>query len=475
MHGPGQLGPPPEGGGGGPLPAGPSGRLTPDELREEADRGRITTVELALVDIQGRQQGKRHHVRHFLDRVVPDGADVCAYVLATDVDMLPPTDFELVSWNTGIGDLQVRADLTTIRTAPWDAGTVVVQADAFLDDRPVEESPRRVLRRALERLAARRLHVKSGIETEFTLYRGSHRHLEETHYRGLRPVSGRNRDFALDLDPATSRYLRLIQDDLAYAGLPVEAAKSEAAPGQVEITFPYGDALEACDAHAVFKRTARHAGHRTRLAPTFMAAPQEGSASGLHLHLSLWDDNGGPAFASATGGLSPLGEQAVAGLLAVLPGLTPMWAPTANSYRRYMPETGAPTSFTWGHDNRTCAVRVVGRSVPHLEVRLPGADANPYLAMAAAVTAIEYGIEHALKAPPPCTGNAYEEHTAPRVHQSLAAALDAFRSGVLPGELFGPAVAGHYAKVFQLELDALPAAPGTEVTRAEHERWFSRA
>ncbi|MFJ4918413.1 glutamine synthetase family protein [Streptomyces sp. NPDC088725] len=452
------------------------GRLTLDQLREEAGHGRVTTVELALTDIQGRQQGKRHHVRHFLDHVVPDGSDMCAYVLATDADMLPPTDFELVSWDSGIGDFQVRPDLTTIRTVPWDHGTVLVHADAFLDGRPVEVSPRRVLSRALDRLAARGLHVRTGIETEFTLYRGSHLHLEETNHQRLRPVSARNRDFALDLDPATSRYLRLLQDALEQAGLPIEAAKSEAAPGQVEITFPYGDPMAACDGHTLFKRVARHTGHRTRLAPTFMATPQNGSASGLHLHLSLWRD-GAPAFTDTAGGLSPLGEHAVAGLLTALPDLTPLWAPNANSYRRYAPETGAPTSFTWGHDNRTCAVRVVGRENPHLEIRLPGADANPYLALTAALAAIEYGIENALKPPPPCAGNAYADHTAPPVHQTLGAALGAFRDSPLTGALLTPGVATHYAKVAQLELDALPggSAPDTEVTAAEHERWFSRA
>ncbi|MFF2520822.1 glutamine synthetase family protein [Streptomyces liangshanensis] len=455
-------------------PARAVGLLTLDQLRTEVDEGRVRTVELALADIQGRQQGKRYHARYFLDRVAGNGADVCAYVLATDVDMLPPSDFELVSWDTGIGDFQLRPDLTTIRTAPWDPATVVVQADAFLDDRPVEVSPRRILRRQLDVLAGRGLQVKVGVEAEFALYRGTHQRLEDTLHRSLRPVSAKNRDFALELDPRTRRYLRLLQEHLEYAGRPIEAAKSEAAPGQVEITFPYGDAVEACDGHVLLKRIARHTGDRTGLAPTFMPTPQPGTASGLHLHLSLWRD-GEPVFVAAEGGLSSVGHQAVAGLLAVLPDLTPLWAPNANSYRRYQPDTGAPTSFTWGYDNRTCAVRVVGRSTPHLEVRLPGADANPYLALTAALAAIEYGIENALTPPEPVPGNAYADHTAPPVHTTLGAALEAFRSAPLPDKILAPGVAKHYAQVAQLELDALPDELGEEITEAEITRWFARA
>ncbi|TVL94224.1 glutamine synthetase family protein [Streptomyces sp. SAJ15] len=451
------------------------GALSLDELRADIDRGAVDTVLLALVDMPGRLKGKRFDARHFIDRVVPEGAGMCAYVLATDVDMRPVDGFSLASWDTGYGDMRLTPDPRAVHRLPWWPGTALVHADADLDGRPVPVSPRRLLRERLARLAEHGLTAGVGLETEFVLYRG--RYADVADGRLPEPVAPRNRDCALDHDPLTDRFLRALHRGLREAGLPLEAAKTEGAAGQVEITFPYGDALAACDGHTVFKHGARVLGERLGTVPSFMAAPATGVASGLHLHLSLWRE-GRPVLADADGSPTALAAHAVAGLLTALPELAPLYAPTVNSYKRYVERSFAPTRFSWGVDNRTCAVRIAGRGPGrHLEIRLPGADANPYLALTAALAAIEHGIDHRLKPPPPCVGDGYREEAGPPVPRTLAAAAEALGTGPLARELLGPAVAGHYAHAARVEAEALAgsAGLGAEVSDAERERWFGRA
>ncbi|MFG2135565.1 glutamine synthetase family protein [Streptomyces sp. NPDC048650] len=449
----------------------PTGLLTLSRLRELAESGRIDTVLLAVPDLQGRLKGKRYDVRHFLDRVARDGAEMCAYVLATDVDMTPVDGFALASWETGYQDLAVHPDLTTLRTVPWAPRTALVLGDAHGPGRePVEVAPRRMLRRQLDRLADRHgLHVKAGLETEFVLYQGTYEAAAERGHHRPRPLTTENLDYALDHSPAAARFFDRLQSHLAGAGLPVEAVKTEGAGGQVEVTFPYGDALAACDGHLVFKHAVRALGARAGLAPTFMAAPETGVASGLHLHVSLWRD--GAAAIDADGGLSPLAGHAIAGLLDALPQLAPLYAPNTNSYKRFTPGSFAPVTFTWGYDNRTCAVRVVGHGTGrHLEIRVPGADANPYLALTAVLAAVGHGIERRPKPVPARTANAYAAGGTP-VPATLEQAQSAFRESSLAREALGEDVVEHYAHLAQLEIDHQRLT----VTDAERERWLTRA
>ncbi|UNO38940.1 glutamine synthetase family protein [Streptomyces sp. MST-110588] len=457
---------------GGSRTARPGGPLGLEGLRQEVAAGRVDTVRVAVTDAQGRLKGKLYDARHFLDQVAGDGTDMCAYILATDVDMRPLDGFALTSWATGYQDLRVQPDLSTVRLLPWQPGTALVHADAVgPDGRPVAVAPRQMLRGALARLAERGLSVKAGLETEFVLYKGSYADAAQAGYHGLRAVTEENLDYALDHDPCQDAYMRRLAVALAGAGLPVEAVKTESAPGQIEVTFPYGDALAACDGHPLFKHAARTVGARAGLAPTFMAAPETGLANGFHLHVSLWRDDR-PVLADEQGNPSATARYAIAGLLDGLPQLTPLYAPTTNSYKRFVPDSFAPTRLTWGMDNRTCAVRVVGHGDGlHLEVRVPGADANPYLALAAALAAITHGLDRRTPPPDPYTDNAYRAEDAPQIPVTLDHALDAFRRSALARQAFGPEVVDHYAHLGKIELDTQRRT----VTTAERERWFSRA
>ncbi|MFJ8676255.1 glutamine synthetase family protein [Streptomyces sp. NPDC093589] len=449
----------------------PAGRLTLSQLREHVGAGRIDTVLLAVPDLQGRLKGKRYGAQHFLDRIATGGADMCAYVLATDVDMTPADGFALTSWATGYQDLVVTPAIETLRLTPWMPRSALVLGEAVdHDSAPIEVSPRQTLRRQLTRLARHGLHLKTGLETEFVLYQGTYDHAAERGYQGLRPLTVENLDYALDHPPAADRFMRRLQTALDGAGLPVEAVKTEGAPGQVEVTFPYSGALAACDAHLIFKHAARVIGSRAGLAPTFMAAPETGVGSGLHLHISLWKDSTS-VISGPSGTLSTLAQHAVAGLLDALPQLGVLYAPNINSYKRYAPGSFAPTTASWGYDNRTCAVRVVGHGeAQHLEVRVAGADANPYLALAAAVAAINHGIEQGLKPSPAETSDAYREGATP-LPRTLKQAQVAFRHSPMVREALGADVVEHYAHLAQLELNYHQRI----VTDAERRRWLARA
>ncbi|WP_338676748.1 glutamine synthetase family protein [Streptomyces sp. SCSIO 30461] len=446
--------------------------MTVEELRKAVGAGAIDTVMLAVPDLQGRLKGKRYGARHFLDRVLDGGAEMCAYLLATDVEMTPADGFALTSWASGYEDMVVVPDRSTLRVLPWMPRTALVLGDAVgRDEEPIEVAPRQVLRHQLTRLAAHGLHAQAGLETEFVLYRGTYNPAAGIGPGGLMPVAEENLDYALDHTPDTDRLFRRLQGSLSKASMPVEAIKTEGAPGQVEVTFPHGPALPACDAHLVFKHAVRTLTGRSGMTATFMASPQTRLASGLHLHISL-TRSGNAMLAGPDGRLSATGEQAVAGLLAGLPGLAPLYAPNTNSYKRYVPGSFAPTSMAWGWDNRTCAIRVAGHGPGlHLEVRVPGADANPYLALSAAIAAIIHGIERQLTPPAPRTANAYEATDAPLLPLTLDQARSAFRHSPVAQEAFGKGVVEHYAHLAQLELDH---HRGT-VTDVEQARWFTRA
>lgn len=453
-------------------PRRPARVCSVDELRKAVGAGLIDTVLLAVPDLQGRLKGKRYGARHFLDRVLDGRAEMCAYLLATDVEMTPADGFALTSWGSGYEDIAVVPDPSTLRSLPWMPRTALVLGDALgRDEEPIEVAPRQILRHQLTRLASLGLHAQAGLETEFVLYRGTHRTGDRVGAGGLVPVTAENLDYALDHTPECDRFFRRLQGALSGAGLPVEAIKTEGAPGQVEVTFPYGPALPACDNHVLFKHAVRTLAARSAMTATFMAAPQTGIASGLHLHLSL-TRSGNPMLAEPDGRLTPIGEQAIAGLLAALPGLAPLYAPNVNSYKRYAPGSFAPTRMAWGPDNRTCAVRVTGHGTGvHLEVRVPGADANPYLALSAAIAAIIHGIERQLAPPPPCTSNAYQATDAPPVPLTLDQARSAFRHSLVAQDAFSKEVVEHYAHLAKLELDHHRAI----VTDAEQTRWFTRA
>jgi len=448
-----------------------SGWLGIEELTSEVDAGKIDTVLVAMTDMQGRLQGKRIDARYFLDDVVPNAVDGCNYLLAVDVDMNTVGGYALASWDLGYGDFVLRPDLQTLRRIPWHEGTAFCVADVLnTDHQEVAPSPRQILRRQLARLEERGFTAYAGTELEFIVFNDTYEQAWTQAYRGLTPANLYNVDYSLLGTSRIEPLLRRIRLAMTSAGMSVESAKGECNFGQHEIAFRYSEALAKADEHALFKTGAKEIASQEGRSLTFMAKFNEREGNSCHIHFSLRDRSGKPAFAGASHGHSELFDRVLAGMLASMRETTLFYAPNINSYKRYVEGSFAPTAIAWGHDNRTCAFRVVGHGDGlRVENRVPGGDVNPYLAIAALVAAAIRGIDDNLPLEDEFEGNAYGS-SKPHVPSTMREAADLFSDSDFARSAFGDDVVDHYTNYAKIELQAYDAA----VTDWELFRGFER-
>jgi glutamine synthetase len=432
-----------------------------DDLKSEVERGAIDTVLLAFTDMQGRLQGKRLTAEFFLDSVVHHGAEGCNYLLAVDVDMNTVSGYAMSSWDLGYGDFEMKPDMDTLVPVPWHDGTALVLADlAWGDGRPVVASPRQILRRQIDRLAERGLTAHAGTELEFMIFRNTYEEAWRSAYRDLEPANYYNVDYSMIGTARVEPLVRRIRNSMAAAGMRVENAKGECNFGQHEINFLYGPVLQTADQHSLYKTGAKEIAHQEGMAITYMAKFDEREGNSCHIHLSTRREDGTAVF----------DESFLAGQLAAMRELTLFYAPNVNSYKRFVEGSFAPTAVAWGHDNRTCSLRVVGHDASkRLELRFPGADVNPYLALSAIIAAGLHGMEHGLELEPPYEGNAYESDK-PRVPTTLQEARDLFAASDVARDAFGQEVVDHYLNYADVELAAFNRA----VTDWERFRGFER-
>jgi len=446
------------------------GPLTVEELRAEVDSGGIDTVVAAFTDMQGRLQGKRLHARFFLDSVLEHGTEGCNYLLAVDVDMNTVEGYEMASWSRGYGDFMFVPDLSTLCRVPWQPATALLHCDlAWEDGRPVVAAPRQVLKRQTDRLAERGLVALAGTELEFIVFRDTFEDAWQKAYRDMSPANLYNVDYSLLGTARIEPLLRRIRNEMTSAGMTVESAKGECNLGQHEIAFKYDETVRTCDNHSLYKTGAKEIAGQEGMSLTFMAKYDEREGNSCHIHLSFRGTGGDLVFADGDG-MSAMCRQYLAGQLAAMRELTLFFAPNINSYKRFVEGSFAPTAVKWGHDNRTCSLRVVGRG-PSLRVenRVPGGDVNPYLACAALVAAGLHGIENELELEEAFTGNAYTAD-AEHVPTSLAEALELWEGSEIARAAFGEEVVAHYANMAKVEL----AAFGRAVTDWERFRCFER-
>ena len=436
--------------------------LTVEELRAEVERGAIDTVIAAFTDMQGRLMGKRLHAEFFLDELGA-GHDVegCNYLLALDMEMDPQPGYATASWDRGYGDFGMKPDLATLRRIPWHDATALVICDV---DVPV--SPRQVLKAVLERATAAGYDAKIGSELEFFMFRESFEEARAKHYRDLTPSVPYILDYNILASGYDEPFLRRVRNDMQGAGMIVEGSKGEAWPGQHELNFRYADALKAADDHAIFKTGLKAIAHQHGVSVTFMAKPDHTwVGSSCHIHSSLW--RGGEA---AFAGESDVFKRYLAGQIACAAELAIFVAPTINSYKRFTAGSWAPTTLAWGYDNRTCGFRIVGHgSSLRAETRIPGADANPYLAFAALIASGLHGIDGGLELAPAFEGNAYESDVE-RFPHSLRDAIARLEQSSVARSLLGDGVIDHYLNYARTEQRLFDEV----VTCYERERLFER-
>src|SRR3954447_14707317 len=295
--------------------------LTLEELDVAVDGGHLDTVLLAVVDMQGRLQGKRLHGRYFMEEVVAGGSEGCNYLLAVDVDMNTVDGYAMSSWNSGYGDFVMKPDFSTLRRVPWQPGTAMVLADLeTTDGQSVYASPRQILRRQLDRLAEHGLTAFAGTELEFVLYKDSYEQAWAKNYRDLVPANQYNVDYSLLGTARVEPLLRRIRLEMAGAGLMPESAKGECNLGQHEIAFRYDEALKNADGHVLYKNGAKEIAALEGLSITFMAKPNAREGNSCHIHFSLRSSRSGePVFVTPGGhDMSDVMRQALAGILATM-------------------------------------------------------------------------------------------------------------------------------------------------------------
>ena len=456
------------------------GRLDRRTLESLIRNGGIDTVLAVFPDGYGRLMGKRLVGRYFLDHAVEDGVHACMYLFTVDMEMEPLPGFKLTSWERGYGDMKMAPDMATLRVIPWLPKTALVFCDVYGEGGDlIEEAPRSVLKRQIARAASLGYVVKTAAELELYCFRESFEEARAKRYQNLTPVAGYLEDYHILQTTKEEPLIRAIRNGMEGADVPVETSKGEWGRGQEEINLVYAEALDMADRTTLYKHGAKEIAHLQGCSVTFMAKYDMGAAgSSFHVHSSLWDRSGRKAlFAPAGKGNgrgtpgSPPFQHWLAGQLATARELAYFYAPTINSYKRYQSRSFAPTRIVAGWDNRTCGFRLCGEGRGfRVENRIPGADANPYLAFAATIAAGLHGITNKLKPPKLYEGNAYEDATLPEVPKTLRDAIGELDRSKVARVAFGERVVEHYLHAARLEQQAFDQA----VTDWELMRNFER-
>jgi glutamine synthetase len=442
-------------------------------LKDLEDRG-ITRAKVGGFDVDGVLRGKYVSIDK-LRTAVESGFGFCDVIFGWDIADVLYDNAQVTGWHTGYPDAHAVLDLSTVRTIPWEPGTVAILAD-FRDGngRPHAACPRSLLRGILARAEEMGYSAKFSVEYEFFLFRETPASLHQKGFQKLEPLSPGMFGYSWVREGQNGPLMRAILDGMRAFDIEIEALHTETGPGVYEVALRYDECLRAADKAALFKTAMKQVAFDHGLCVTFMAkwnADLPG-ASG-HIHQSLWQ--GGKNVFAAEGdpnGLSKTMRHYLAGQIELMPELTALYAPTVNSYKRYVPGVWAPLTASWGFENRTCAIRVIGAGDPtatRVEYRQTAADINPYIAMSACLAAGLHGIARELTPPPPASGDA---SVTGKIHRALPRTLtDATKlldESATAREILGRPFVDHYVRTRQWEARQFERA----VTDWELRRYF---
>ena len=434
----------------------------------------VDAVDIIFTNLAGVPRGKRLR-QHEVLAVYKSGRFLPGSVLVCDITGRDTEETGLV-WEDGDADRYVYPVPGTLVRAPW----LGEQAGQFLtsfyelDGTPNDLDPRHVLGGVLDRLAADGLTPVVAVELEFFLVERGRRGLQPARGLTSRHRSEENQVYGLrELEDFKPFF-----DDLYTCcdaqEIPLESAIAEYAPGQFELTLRHkADALRATDEAAMYKRLVKGVAQKHGLDATFMAKPfAEVAGSGMHLHISMEDKTGANAFASDDPQGTPMLRHAIGGMKAALGESMAIFAPNANSFRRFKANSYAPVAPTWGVNNRTVSLRIPAGSPAsrHVEHRICGADAHPTLAMAAVLAAMHHGIANQIVPGPAVVGNGYAVETEARLPNHWAAAIEAFKTSALMRDYLGARFVEMYACVKEVEMARFMA----EVTELDLD-WYLRS
>lgn len=445
--------------------------LAPDTLQREG----IETVVLAAQEAHGRLIGRRVSAGAF-PGLLEGGVTLPSCVLAWDFAQNMEIEVAYTGMHTGYHDVALKPDPATLRRAGWLEATAICLCD-FVDvgDRsPVSIGPRNVLRAQLEWAAELGIEPVVASELEFYLFRPGYEEARRGGYANLEPTLLAASDFSVRGADAFDPFFRSLREALLRSGIAVEFLQPETGLGQWEVNFGHADALRMADDHAVFKHAVKVVAQENDLSATFMARPSAADmGSSGHMHLSLRGPDGSLFHdPEAERGVGAKMLEAIGGVLRHAPELMLFYAPNVNSYKRTASGDFAGCGGSWGFDNRTASCRAVGLrpEAARFEFRVPGADANPYLAIASLVASALQGVVDEVDPGPAVVGNAYDQ-VGSALPSSLAEAAAALRASEFAAARFGAAAVDHYARLAEWEAAKYALA----VTDWETERYFENA
>lgn len=406
-------------------------------------------VKFAVVDVDGVLRGKLISKKKFLKSTETIG--FCNVVFGWDVKDGVYDDSKVTGWHTGFPDSTASIDLGTYRKIPWNDDIPIFLADFHRSESVAGVCPRTLLRKVDKRCRDAGYVAKFAGEYEWFNFKETPESIKIKGAARAEPLSPGMFGYSVLRASQHHEYMGGLADQLTRFGVPVEGIHTETGDGVYEACIEYSDILEAADRCVLFKSGVKEVALRHHIIASFMAKwKNELPGCGGHIHQSLWDNEAGQNLfynSEPDQDISPLLEHYIAGQLHCLPYILPMYAPTVNSYKRFVSGSWASTTVSWGVANRTTALRVIpaGEESTRLENRVPGADANPYLAMAAALASGLYGIQNKLTLDLPETqGNEYQNPGTAPLSKNLKDAVSQMKSSDLAVELFGKEFTDHF-------------------------------
>ena len=448
-------------------------RAVARRIVEQVRGSPATRVKVAVSDTDGVLRGKYLHKEKFLS-AVESGFGFCNVVFGWDSNDQCYDNTTWTGWHTGFPDALVQLDLSTFRRVPWDDNVPFFLGEFVeADGTPLPVCPRQLYKRVLARAGKMGFQVLTGLEYEWFNFRETPQSFAAKGYVRPEPITPGMFGYSLIRAGQNQPFFRALMEEMPAFGVPVEGLHTETGPGVYEAALLYAPGIESGDRGILFKQAAKEIGSRFGIMPSFMAkwSTQYPGCSG-HIHQSLSDGKRNLFYdARHPHRMSKLFESYLAGQLALLEDIQAMVAPTVNSYKRLVDGMWAPVKRSWGVDNRTATLRVIPGSPKstRLESRCPGADINPYIALAACVGAGLWGIEKKLRLKDaPVSGDAAMAAKIPRLPRNLAEATANLKRSTAARELFGETFVDHFVRTREWEWRQFQDA----VTDWELKRYF---
>lgn len=426
-------------------------------------------VKVAITDIDGVLRGKIIHRDKFLE-AIEGGSGFCDVIFGWDIADEAYDNVEVTGWHSGYPDAQYRLDQDTLRLVPWDESIPFLLGDFSASKHPA--CPRNLLKSVIQKAEELGLETKFSQEFEWFNFDETHESLAVKSNQYPKPLTNGMFGYSVLRSSQKSDYFNDLFTLLNEFDIPIEGIHTETGPGVYEAAIKYSGILEAADRAVLFKSSVKEIASRHGITASFMAKWHHDlpGCSG-HIHQSLWKD-GKNIFADPKSELriSNAMKSYMAGQLLLLPILLPMYAPTINSYKRLVEGAWAPTTLTWGMDNRTTALRVINpnENATRVELRVPGSDVNPYLAMAAALASGLYGVENELKLQSVTKGNGYKDTSNGKLPSSLNEATQNMKESSLVKEILGGDFVNHFVATREWECRQY----ANQVTDWELKRYF---